>query len=207
MPMTPRLLTIATAVPPHRIEQRDIAAFCETLFAGAFTNFGRLRGAYENAAIETRYACAPLEWYAEPHGPAERNRLYIENALALMERAAVKALAAAGLDAGAIDAIITVSSTGIATPSLDALLMERLGMRRNTRRLLARGGVEVGAGHYRFPRHPNYAVVAAEVAVLPLAFGAWEIAAPFSLLNLALPRHRIHIEDAALAARRGPARA
>ena len=135
MPMTPRLLAIATAVPPHRIEQRDIAAFCETLFAGAFSDFGRMRGAYENAAIETRYACAPLEWYAEPHGLAERSRLFLDNALMLIERAAVKALGRAGLDAGAIDAIITVSSTGIVTPSLDARLMERMPFRRDVQRL------------------------------------------------------------------------
>lgn len=153
-------------------------------------------------------------------------------------------------------------------------LAELVLARRNTRRLLARGGVEVGAGHYplmvalhagwllamalliapktplsvplltlygllqlarlwvqttlgrywttrivivadapliqggpyRFLRHPNYAVVVAEVAVLPLVFGAWEIAALFSALNLALLRHRIHIEEAALAPRRAPAR-
>ena len=133
--MTPRLQAIATAVPPHRIAQRDVAAFCETLFAGAFTDFRRMRGAYENAAIQTRYACAPLEWYGQPHGLAERSRLFLDNALVLIERAAVKALAAAGLDAGAIDTIITVSSTGIATPSLDARLMERLPLRRDVQRL------------------------------------------------------------------------
>ena len=51
-------------------------------------------------------------------------------------------------------------------------------------------------------RHPNYPVLAGEIAVLPLAFGAWEIALVFSLANAALLAWRIRVEDAALAPRR-----
>ncbi len=46
-------------------------------------------------------------------------------------------------------------------------------------------------------RHPNYAIVAGEIAVLPLVFGAWRIALVFSVLNAALLAHRIRVEDAA----------
>lgn len=60
----------------------------------------------------------------------------------------------------------------------------------------------VARGPYRFLRHPNYLIVAGEIATLPLAFGAWRIAVIFSLLNLALLCHRIRVEDAALAPRR-----
>lgn len=60
----------------------------------------------------------------------------------------------------------------------------------------------VRRGPYRFLRHPNYAVVAAEIAVLPLAFGAWRIALVFSLLNAILLAWRIRIEERALAPRR-----
>jgi methyltransferase len=60
-------------------------------------------------------------------------------------------------------------------------------------------------GPYRWLRHPNYWVVVGEIAVLPLAFGAWQIALVWSVLNALLLRHRIRIESAALAARRGPA--
>ena len=60
----------------------------------------------------------------------------------------------------------------------------------------------VTRGPYRFLRHPNYLIVAGEIAILPLAFGAWRIAVLFSLLNLALVCHRIRVEDAALAPRR-----
>lgn len=59
----------------------------------------------------------------------------------------------------------------------------------------------VRRGPYRVCRHPNYLVVVLEIAVLPLAFGAWEIALGFSVLNAALLAQRIRIENAALAAR------
>jgi len=60
----------------------------------------------------------------------------------------------------------------------------------------------VRRGPYRYLRHPNYLVVAAEIAVLPLAFGAWGVAAVFSLFNAALLAWRISLEDQALAPRR-----
>ncbi|MDA0662516.1 MAG: isoprenylcysteine carboxylmethyltransferase family protein [Proteobacteria bacterium] len=59
-------------------------------------------------------------------------------------------------------------------------------------------------GPYRFMRHPNYAIVALEIACLPLIFGAWHIAIPFALANLAILAWRIRIEDNTLAPRRGP---
>ncbi len=60
----------------------------------------------------------------------------------------------------------------------------------------------VRRGPYRFLRHPNYWVVAGEIAVLPLAFHNWPVAAVWSVLNALLLRHRIGVETAALAPRR-----
>jgi methyltransferase len=60
----------------------------------------------------------------------------------------------------------------------------------------------VRRGPYRFLRHPNYLVVAAEIAVLPLVFGAWQISLIFSLLNGVLVAWRIRVEEQALAPRR-----
>jgi methyltransferase len=57
----------------------------------------------------------------------------------------------------------------------------------------------VRRGPYRLLRHPNYVVVMGEIAVLPLVFGQWEAAAVFAVLQLALIRHRIRVEDRALA--------
>lgn len=77
-----------------------------------------------------------------------------------------------------------------------------LGRFWTTRIVTLPGAPVIRSGPYRFCRHPNYLIVAAEIAVLPLAFGAWKIALVFSLLNAAVLLHRIRVEDAALSPRR-----
>lgn len=74
-----------------------------------------------------------------------------------------------------------------------------LGERWTTRVIVVRGAPLVTGGPYRILAHPNYAIVAAEIAALPLAFGAWRLALVFSLLNAALLMHRIRVENRALA--------
>ncbi len=135
MSSLPRLLSVATAVPPYRLDQRDIMKRAARLFDGAFGDLDRLLGVFENAEIETRYSCVPIEWYMHDHGFAERNRLYLDNAVVLLERAASEAIDAAALAPQDIDVIVSVSTTGIATPSLEALLLERLPFRRDVQRL------------------------------------------------------------------------
>jgi methyltransferase len=80
-----------------------------------------------------------------------------------------------------------------------------LGLRWTTRVIVPPDPAPVRRGPYRWLRHPNYIVVAAEIAVLPLAFGAWRIAVVFSILNAALLTWRIHVENEALGYRRMPA--
>ena len=82
-------------------------------------------------------------------------------------------------------------------------VLRSLGRFWTTRIITLPGAPLVTHGPYRFCRHPNYVVVAAEIAALPLAFDAWEIAAAFSLLNGALLAWRIRVENAALAGRAG----
>lgn len=79
-----------------------------------------------------------------------------------------------------------------------------LGRYWTTRVLTVPGAPLIERGPYRFMRHPNYLVVAAEIAVLPLAFGAWEVAVVFSALNGLLLWYRIRVEEEALAPRRAP---
>jgi methyltransferase len=73
-----------------------------------------------------------------------------------------------------------------------------LGRRWTTRIIVLPGARRVEGGPYRYLRHPNYAIVTAEIAVLPLAFGAVAIALVFSTINLVLILRRIAIEDRAL---------
>ncbi|MEA1676134.1 isoprenylcysteine carboxyl methyltransferase family protein [Nitrospirillum sp. BR 11163] len=63
----------------------------------------------------------------------------------------------------------------------------------------------VRGGPFRWVRHPNYCVVVAEIAAVPLAFGAWQLALVFSLANVLLLTHRIRVEETALRPRRSMA--
>jgi len=79
-----------------------------------------------------------------------------------------------------------------------AWILLSLGERWTTRVIVLPDAPLVRAGPYRFIRHPNYWLVCAEIAILPLIFGAWPLALAFSILNGALLFHRIRIENAAL---------
>lgn len=83
-------------------------------------------------------------------------------------------------------------------------VLATLGERWTTRIIVLPGAPLVARGPFRFVRHPNYLVVAAEIALLPLAFGLWPIALIFSLLNAAVLAVRIRAEEKALESAAGP---
>jgi alkylresorcinol/alkylpyrone synthase len=132
--MNPRLLALKTAVPSHVIAQSEAANCARTLFA-EMRDIARLLPVFENTGIAKRYSCVPIEWYAQEHGWLDRTELFVENAVDLLETVTEKLLEEADLDAQDIDCIVVVSTTGVATPSLDALVVERMGLRRDIQRL------------------------------------------------------------------------
>ena len=132
----PRLASLATAVPPHVLGQAEVTIRAHHLFAErAGAALDRLMPVFANAGIERRYSSVPIDWYEAPHGWSDRNALFLENALKLLEETSRDALALAGLTARDIDAVVVASTTGVATPSLDALLIDRLGLNPEVRRL------------------------------------------------------------------------
>lgn len=135
MSSTPRLLSLATAVPRFRLDQSDVQRMALDLFDRRASEIERMLPVFANAGIAQRYSCVPLEWYRAPHGWVERSRLYTDNAVELLSAATQACLAGAGCDAADVKGIVVVSTTGVATPSLDALLMERLGLPRDVQRL------------------------------------------------------------------------
>ncbi|HJW41116.1 MAG TPA: hypothetical protein VJ476_07795 [Rhizomicrobium sp.] len=132
--MQPRLLALKSAVPPFVLDQSDVSIRAGALFEGR-RDMSRLMPVFENTGIARRYSCVPIDWYSYAHGWTDRNSLYIENAVDLFEKLTLALLDEAGLAREDIDAVVVSSTTGIATPSLDALVIERLDLRRNVRRL------------------------------------------------------------------------
>jgi alkylresorcinol/alkylpyrone synthase len=129
------LRSVATAVPPHIAEQRVAKEIGRRAFRGRASMFERLSGVFDNADIAKRHLVAPLEWYEQPHGWAERNAIYLAACEQLFEDAACKAIEKAGLAPEDIDGVVTASTTGIATPSLEARVGPRIGFRDDVRRV------------------------------------------------------------------------
>ena len=128
------LLSLATAVPPHVIDQ----AYAKEVGRRAFGRknlFDKLSTVFDNAGIAKRHLAAPVDWYEKPHGWQERNAVYLEAAENLFVEAATSAIEKAGLAPDQIDGIVCVSTTGIATPSLDARAAGRVGFRPDVRRV------------------------------------------------------------------------
>ncbi|HET9355340.1 MAG TPA: type III polyketide synthase [Sphingomicrobium sp.] len=130
-----KLLSLATALPVYHVEQPAAKAHAREMFGGRKALFDRLGGVFDNALIDRRSIVAPIEWYRQPRGWAERTKLYTEACEALFEAAALDAIARAGLEPAEIDGILFVSTTGIATPSIDARVAPRLGFRPDVRRV------------------------------------------------------------------------
>jgi alkylresorcinol/alkylpyrone synthase len=129
-----RLAGLATAVPPHPLPQADVRRRLGGLLAGRIEPawLARLAAA---TGIETRYGVRPAEWLAVPRGWSARARAYAEGAGALFRDVAERALATARWRAAEVDTVVTVSTTGIATPTLEARALAELGLRADVQRV------------------------------------------------------------------------
>jgi alkylresorcinol/alkylpyrone synthase len=128
-------LSVAHALPPHRLLQSDAAEAARRVFAHRYAAFERMAPVFTTSGIEARHTVMPLDWYLSSLGWPERNAAYLAGAQELFVDAATRALAAAGCSASEIDTIVTISSTGIATPSLEARVAGRMGFRPDVERV------------------------------------------------------------------------
>jgi alkylresorcinol/alkylpyrone synthase len=132
---TAALVSLATSVPPHTFLQKDVLTAAWDIFGSRFPDYDRFASIFANTGIVKRHGVKPFEWYLEPRGWPERTAAFLEGAEALYVDVTNKALANAGLAAGDIDTVVTVCSTGIATPSLDARVARRIGFRSDVSRV------------------------------------------------------------------------
>jgi alkylresorcinol/alkylpyrone synthase len=128
------LISLATAVPPNELRTPDVIREATSIFAGRHKDFERLMPVFGNSGIAKRYSVCPYEWFRSDQGWPERTAAFIEGASLLFAEVTRAALAQAGLTAAEIDAIVMVSSTGVATPSIEARMMDELGFRPDVQR-------------------------------------------------------------------------
>jgi alkylresorcinol/alkylpyrone synthase len=129
------MVSLATSVPPHVFLQKDVLAAAWSVFGPRFPEFEQLSSIFSNTGIVKRHGVKPFEWYLERRGWPERTEAFLEGAEALFVDAAQKALAGAQLAGSDIDTVVTVCSTGIATPSLEARVARRMSFRSDVMRV------------------------------------------------------------------------
>jgi alkylresorcinol/alkylpyrone synthase len=158
------------------LEQAEVARRAARIFGATFERFPQLAEVFTHAGIARRHAVRPIDWYEQPHGWPERTEAYLDGAGALYVEAATAALARAGVEPEAVGTVVTISSTGIATPSLEARVGRRLGLSANVARvpvfgLGCAGGVTGLSLAARLARAtPGRAVLVVAVELCTLAF-------------------------------------
>ena len=115
--------------------QDEVVGVVRKLFGDRYGGFDRMASVFETAGICKRHSVRPLHWFCEPRGWKERTAAYLDGAKELFIDAATKALQDAHLKASDVDAVVTVSSTGIATPSLEARASLQMGFREDVQRI------------------------------------------------------------------------
>ena len=126
---------LATALPPNVLPQDVVLRNAREILGPRYEHFERMVPAFANSGVDRRHSVAPLEWFREPRTWVERNDAYLKGATALFEDAARAALADARLEPDEVDTVVTVSSTGVATPTLEARAARALGLRPDIHRV------------------------------------------------------------------------
>lgn len=126
---------IGTAVPPYPMPQDLVKAKAKEMLGDRYEDFARLSSIMQNAGVKTRYMARPPIWFEGDHDFHDRNNAYLEVATDIFKQAALNALKNSGMEPEDIDCIVTVSSTGVATPTIDARAMQDIGFRSDVSRV------------------------------------------------------------------------
>ncbi len=136
----------------------------------------KLLEVFKNAEIDERYFSVPIDWYQEERSFEDKNQAYIDSCNSLGVASASRCLENAGITPRDIDYIIFVSTSGLATPSIDARLINLLGMRSDIRRTpvwglgCAGGAAGISQAYHYLLGHPRERVLLVAIELCGLTF-------------------------------------
>ena len=130
-----RIAAVAPVLPAFAYSQSEITAVLAPLISAAPGKRAVLERMHAASGIGTRHTALPIERYQDLGSFRESNDLFIQCATDLAEQALRTALADCGLEPPDVDFVMFTSVTGISAPSVDALLVQRLGLRSDVKRL------------------------------------------------------------------------
>ncbi len=171
-----RIASVATALPEHSYPQGEITDVIAPMVTADRSKQAVLRRLHGSSHIDTRHLVMPIDRYRDATTFTESNGRFITVAADLLEEALRDALHTSGLTPQDVDYIMFTSVTGIAAPSIDALLVSRLGMRADVKRvpMYGLGCVAGAAGIARvndyLVGHPQDVAVLLAVELCSLTF-------------------------------------
>ncbi len=174
-----QIVSVGRALPDNYYAQDELLGALAKLWQGRFHNPQRLEQIHRNTLVGGRHLALPIEQYEQLRGFGEANAAFVRCGLELAERAIREALARAEITPSQIDHIFSLSVTGIAAPSLDARLVNRLGLRSDVKRTPIFGlgcvggaaGIARAADYLRAFPHQTALVLSVELCSLTLQRG------------------------------------
>jgi alkylresorcinol/alkylpyrone synthase len=130
----PKLISVGLAEVPYCFSQSDVKNFTYQLFSNKRTDIDKMIKVFDNSMIEFRHFTQPPEWFFQAHSFVEKNGQYVRNASTLSVDAIEKCVAGVNADLSDFNHIIYVSSTGISTPSIDAIIINDLRLNPHLKR-------------------------------------------------------------------------
>src|SRR6185295_12371259 len=130
-----KIASVGSALPPHFYDQETLLAALRSRWEGKMFNLDRLERLHANVLVVGRHLALPMEEYDALTTWGKANDAWIRVAQEVGGEAVLSALGKAGLTVDDVDCLIFVTVTGVATPSIDARLINRLGLPSRTKRL------------------------------------------------------------------------
>src|SRR5665647_1313999 len=131
----PSLAAISKIDFPFKVDQQEVKQRAKDLFAPSFPQVERMMIAFDNTEIKTRNFCKPLDYYSSVHTFQEQNAEYIRISLEYSVKAIEECISSAQIKKDEITDIIFISTTGLSTPSLDALIINEMKLNQNISRI------------------------------------------------------------------------
>jgi alkylresorcinol/alkylpyrone synthase len=179
-----KIAAVGRALPPHYYDQTALLAALQRRWADRYFNLDRLERLHRNVLVGGRHLALPIEEYEQLTSWGQANDAWIRVAQEVGGQAVLDGLSRAGLSTADVDALIFVTVTGVATPSIDARLMNRLGLPPRVKRMPIFGlgcvagaaGIARAADYVR--AYPDQVAVLLSVELCSLTLQAEDLSIP-----------------------------
>lgn len=160
------ICSVGTSIPKHNINQEEVKELVQNVFGYTNREVKRLLPVFDHARIENRQFVVPKTWFEEEHTFAEKNNIYQENAInhsleAIDDCLQNEHFLNTSIPYEAVDLIIYVSSSGLATPTIDAFLLSKRSFRQDVQRMplwglgCAGGAIGISRAYDFLKAHPE----------------------------------------------------